>query len=65
MCVYIYIYIYICRYIQWDRAGDSVWVFITAGCSRRGVQQIGVVLSNTLVYNIIQITTPRFHCTPL
>ena len=29
------------------------------------VQWIVVVLYNTLVYNIIQITTPCFHCNPL
>ena len=29
------------------------WVFITGGCSGRGVQWIGVVLYNKLVYNII------------
>ena len=41
------------------------WVFITGGCSRRGVQLMGVVLYNKLVYIIIQITTSCFHCTPL
>ena len=35
------------------------------GCSGRGVQRMGVVLYNKLVYYIIQITTPCFHCTPL
>ena len=40
-------------------------VFITGGCSGRGVQRIGVVLYNELVYDSIQITTPRFHCTLL
>ena len=40
------------------------WVFITGGCSGRGVQWIGVVLYNKPVYNIISITTPCFHCTP-
>ena len=47
-------------YISW-----LAWVFIKGGCSRRGVQWMGVVLYNKLVYNIIQITTPCFHCTPL
>ena len=41
------------------------WVFITGGCSRRGLQWMGVVLYNQLVYNIIRITTPCFLCTPL
>ena len=41
------------------------WVFITGGCSGSGVQWMGVVLYNELVDNIIQITTPCFHCTPL
>ena len=40
------------------------WVFIKGGCSRRGVQWMGVVLHNKIVYNIIEITTPCFHCTP-
>ena len=35
------------------------------GCSGRGVQRIGVVLYHKLVYHIISITTPCFHCTPL
>ena len=43
----------------------NFWVFITGGCSGRGVQWIGVVLCNKLVYNSIQITTPCFHCKPL
>ena len=40
------------------------WVFITGGCSRRGVQWMGVVLHSKAVHNTIQITTPCFHCTP-
>ena len=43
----------------------SQWVFIQGGCSRRGVQWIGVVSYNKLVYDITSITTPCFHCTPL
>ena len=31
------------------------WVFITGGCSGRGVQWMGVVLCNKLVYDIIII----------
>ena len=31
----------------------SCWVFNTGGCSGRGVQGIGAVLYNQLVYNII------------
>ena len=30
------------------------WVFITGGCSGRGVQWMGAVLYNRLVYNIIK-----------
>ena len=45
------------------RHGPHLWVFITGGCSGRGVQQIGVVLYSKLVYNSIQITTPCFHST--
>ena len=41
------------------------WVFITGGCSGRGVQWMGVVPYSKLVYNTTQITTPCFHCTPL
>ena len=41
------------------------WVFITGGCSGRGVQWMGAELCNKLVYNIISITTPCFHYTPL
>ena len=42
-----------------------LWVFISGGCSGRGVQWIGVVSYNKLVHNITQITTACFHCTPL
>ena len=35
------------------------------GCSGRWVQWMGVVLYNKLVYDIIYISTPCFHCTPL
>ena len=45
--------------------GKSVWVFITGGCCGRGLQRMGAVLCNKLVYNSIHITTPCFHCTPL
>ena len=41
------------------------WIFISVGCSGKGVQWMGVVLYNKLVDNIIQITTPCFHCTHL
>ena len=41
------------------------WVFIKGGCSRRGVQWMGVVSYSKPVYNIIRITTPCFHRTPL
>ena len=43
----------------------SPWVFIKGGCSRRGMQWIGVVLYSKIVYNTVQITTPCFHSTPL
>ena len=48
-----------------DLHRPGAWVFITGGCSGRGVQWIGVVLYSKLVHNTIQITTPCFHCTPL
>ena len=41
------------------------WEFITGGRSGRGEQWMGVVVYNKLVYQIIQITTPCFHCTHL
>ena len=41
-----------------------LWILCRGGCSRRGVQWMGVVLYSNLVYNTIQITTPCFHCTP-
>ena len=34
------------------------------GVQWEGVQWMGVVLHNKLIYNIIQITTPCFHCHP-
>ena len=52
----------------WERqatASICSLVFITEGCSGRGGAVDGVVLCNKLVYNIISITTPYFHCTPL
>ena len=42
------------------------WVFIKGGCSSgRGVKWIGVVSYDKLVYHIVKITTPCFHCTHL
>ena len=38
---------------------------LQGGAVGGGLQCLGVVLYNKLVYNIIQITTPCFHCTPL
>ena len=35
------------------------------GCSRRGVQWMGVALYNNTAYNLMHTTTPCFHCTPL
>ena len=29
------------------------WLFIKGGCSRRGVQWIGVVLYNKMMYNMM------------
>ena len=62
VCVYIYIYIYmyILRQAQQHGAvppvgpdGVHLWVFITGGCSRMGVQCMGVALYNNIVYNNI------------
>ena len=41
------------------------WILCRGGCSGSGVQWIEVVLYSKLVYDVIQITTPCFHCTPL
>ena len=41
------------------------WILCRGGCSGRGVRWMGVVLYSKIVHNIIQITTPCFHCTPL
>ena len=38
---------------------------LQGGAVGGGMQWIGVVSYNKLVYNIIKITTPCFHCTPL
>ena len=58
--IYIYefnIYIYIYRERERERENDNIsrmsWVFITGGCSGRGVQGMGVVLYSKLVYNVI------------
>ena len=48
MCMYMHMYMYI--YI---RKQSCSWVFITGGCSGRGVQWIGVVLYSKLVCNIV------------
>ena len=75
---YIHTYMYTYIYIEREREIDinlarplllqplvRCWVFITGGCSGRGVRWIGVVLYSKQVYNTIQITTPCFRCTPL
>ena len=43
------------------------WVFITGGCSGRGVQWMGVALYNKLVYHIISCKPlhPVSTATPL
>ena len=59
VCIYIYIYIYTyarrkqCQDAAARNAGSFHWVLITGGCSGRGVQWIGVVLYNKLVFHII------------
>ena len=73
VCVYIYIYICIASAhgsrppLQGNTSANLGlrWILSRGGCSWRGVQWIGVVLHSKLVYNIIQFTTPCFHCTPL
>ena len=69
ICIYIYIYIYVIYvyiYIYTPYLTPlRRWVFITGGCSGRGVQWMGVVLCNR---NIIQHHIHHytyFHCTPL
>ena len=41
--------------VQWM---GFIWVFITGGCSGKGVQWMGVVLYDKLVYSIIQSLHP-------
>ena len=41
------------RMVGLAKISTCLWVFITGGCSGRGVQWMGVVLYNKLVYNII------------
>ena len=75
LSLYIYIYstclqvavevVVHCREGDTLRAVGRAWILCRGGCSRRGVQWIGVVLYDKLVYNMAQITTPGFHCTPL
>ena len=55
---HIYIYIYICIWVAGDLTlciaaygRHRLWVFIKGGCSRRGVQWMGVVLYNKTAYN--------------
>ena len=48
-----------------SRGSSQSSAFRKGGCSGRGVQWMGVVLYSKLVHNIIQITTPCFHCIPL
>ena len=64
MCVYIYIYVYVYMYIYiyiYNFYGYSA----EGGAVDGGAQWIGVVLYSKLVHNVIYITTPCFHCTPL
>ena len=72
MYIYIYIYIYIGVYRRFaaSRSRDpgissKQWILCRGGRSGWGVQWIGVVLCNKLVYNSVHITTPCFHYTPL
>ena len=48
--MYIYIYIYVRKPVKPDGQGG---VFITGGCSGRGVQLMGVAFYGKLVYSII------------
>ena len=53
---------HICPFVKHHcNTTTHVWVFITGGCSGRGVQWMGVVLYNILAYNIIH----QDHYTPL
>ena len=57
MYVYIYIYIYTSytyiTYIIIHITQFKMWILGGGGCSRRGVQWMGVVSYNKLVYNIM------------
>ena len=69
VCTYIYIYIYIYLHARdrhlGDRHGLSMasggrfWTLCRGGCSGWGVQWMGVVLCNKLVYSVIYIYIER------
>ena len=64
LSLYIYIYTHVYIYAH-DVGFPSLGYSLQGGAVGGGVQWMGVALYSKLVYNIIQITTPRFHCTPL
>ena len=50
----------------WPTGWETASGYSSKGwCSRRGVQWMGVVSYSKAAYNIMQIATPCFHCTPL
>ena len=65
MYINIYTYVFAEELANMIAAFHPNWVFIKGGCSRRGVQWMGVVLHNKTAFSIIQIPTPCFHCNPL
>ena len=71
LSLYIYIYTHTSLSLSMpsSEAGACLCVGHLLGIHQRGVQSegvqwMGVVLYNELVYNMIQVTTPCFHCTP-
>ena len=80
MCIYIYIYIYIHVTPPLRKVGQSSERLVrgprTRACRNRGYSAEGGAVGGgcsgwgwyyiaKLVHNIIYITTPCFHCTPL
>ena len=56
--MYVYIYIYMTVTVTITITAtititDALTMFITGGCSGRGVQWIGVVLCNEIMHNIV------------
>ena len=63
--MYIHVYTHMYTIVYMHVIHERVSWYSLQGVQWEGVQWMGVVSYNKLVYNIIQITTPCFHCTTL